>query len=257
MTEYTSLLVLDSLKDYLRYKVAPKDADLLEKYNRYVYLNEQKSKYAEEKEKRRAIVDSIRIANKIKKWWKKDFKQEPPPAPNEPWNFERKPKNLDKENRLIGSISTQPLNEHVLRNDNGNIIGKIIPTKNISERLSTPVLEEKQTEAKTKIKLKKWSPNTPYMKELRKIKDADLYKAYLKLRKEYQDMPAFFFDVADEFAKRNMADKSTLVLTNLLEMKIDNVELLRVTAHKLQSYGQYQMAEILIQKKGCFKSIFR
>lgn len=245
LTEYTSLLVLDNLDDYLRYKVAPKDADLLEKYNRYVSLNVQKSKYAEEKEKRRAIVDTLRMANQIKKWWEKDFKQEPPKAPDEPYWFERDVEDLDS--RFIYSRVGNPMGRIV--DKNGNIIGSINSNGVISdssERLSNPPKKEEQKDAK--IKLTEWSPNTPYIKELRKVKNADLYHTYLTLRKKYQDMPAFYFDVADEFAKRGMSDKANLILTNLLEMKTDNVELLRVAAQKLQSYGQYHLAEILFKK---------
>ena len=247
LTEYTSLLVLDNLDDYLFYKVAPKDADLLEEYNRYVSLDAQKSKYAEEKEKRHAMIDTLRMANQIKKWWRKDFKQEPPEAPKEPYWFERDPKDLDSQ---------------YIRDENGNLVGYMDSSGNIHDLNGTAIAsgrasdksvvrlddatEEKQKDVK--IKLREWSPNTPYLKELRKVEDTDLYQTYLELRKEYQDMPAFFFDVADEFSKRKMSDKAALVLSNLLEMETDNVELLRVAAHKLQLYKQYQMAEILFKK---------
>ncbi|MBR6412592.1 MAG: hypothetical protein IKS41_05485 [Alphaproteobacteria bacterium] len=128
----------------------------------------------------------------------------------------------------------------------GKAIGRIVDAKS-STYLADPEKDE-TSKKEAKIKLKEWSPNTPYIKELRKVKDVDLYRTYLILRDKYQDMPAFYFDVADEFVKRNMAEKATLILTNLLEMKTDNVELLRVAAQKLQSYGQYQMAEILFKK---------
>ena len=45
-----------------------------------------------------------------------------------------------------------------------------------------------------------------------------------------------------------MLDKAILVLTNLLELRIDNEELLRAVAHKLQSYKQYELAEILFKR---------
>ena len=249
LTEYTSLLVLDRLEDYLRYKVAPKDPDLLEKYNRYVKLNAQKSKYAEEKEKRRAIVDTLRMANQIKKWWEKEFKQVPPASPDEPWDFAKDPEDLDKQygvrdEKLIGYMSEDGRVVDMV----GNVVGRAARKEALDALLSQRRNEEEELKKESKIKLKSWSPNTPYIKELRKVKDVDLYRTYLTLREKYQDMPAFYFDVADEFAKRKMSDKANLILTNLLEMKTDNVELLRVAAQKLQSYGQYQMAEILFKK---------
>ena len=248
LTEYTSLLVLDSLSDYLRYKVAPKDADLLEKYNRYVSLNTQKSKYAEAKEKRRAIVDTLRMANQIKKWWEKEFKQIPPEAPNEPWNFERKPEDLDRQYSVLADKSGNMIahispDGSIITDFNGSIIARVSDDGRLVD-----AKKEETPQKEAKIKLKGWSPNAPYIKELRKAKDSDLYRVYLAQKEKYQDMPAFYFDVADEFTKRKMSDKANLILTNLLEMKTDNVELLRVAAHKLQSYKQYQMAEILFKK---------
>ena len=253
LTEYTSLLVLDSLDDYLRYKVAPKDTDLLEKYNRYVSLNKQKSKYEEEKAKRHAMIDTLRMVKDIKKWWEKEFKQIPPEAPNEPWDFAKNPEDLDRERGIIREFSGQAIGmideDGMIVNADGKRIGMIMGDDgrpyDLDEELEK---EKKKDEKESKIKLKEWSPNTPYIKELRKVEDADLYRTYLTLREKYQDMPAFYFDVAEEFAKRNMADKATLILTNLLEIQTDNAELLRVAAHKLQSYGQYQMAEILFKK---------
>ncbi len=249
LTEYTSLLVLDSLNDYLTYKVAPKDADLLEKYNRHVSFKKQKSKYAELKEKRRALVDTLRMVNQVKKWWEKDFMPEPPEAPDEPWGFAKNPEDLDKqygvivdqEERMYG-ISPTGTGIHDMA---VNVIGRVVSDK---DEILLDAQESEKPQKEAKIKLKEWSPNTPYIKELRKVKNADLYHTYLTLRGKYRDMPAFYFDVADEFAKRNMTEQATLILTNLLEMKTDNVELLRVAAHKLQSYKQYQMAEILFKK---------
>lgn len=250
LTEYTSFLVLDTLSDYLRYKVAPKDPELLADYNRLVAEDIKRTKYEEEKEKRQAIVDTLRMVKNVKKWWRKEFKPKPPEAPKEPRDFMKDPQEIDIHNGLSNGVLYEK-NGSVLGylDSDGNIVGRRVSSFNHDGRLAFyDNTKTQQEQITTEIKLKKWSPNTPYIKELRKVSDADVYSTYLKLRDTYKDMPAFYFDVSDEFASRHMIDKATLVLTNLLEIQEIDVELLRVAGQKLQAYKQYEMAEILFKE---------
>ncbi|MDR0646431.1 MAG: DUF2135 domain-containing protein [Elusimicrobiota bacterium] len=92
------------------------------------------------------------------------------------------------------------------------------------------------------VSLQAWNPDTPYLKILKQSSDSELYKDYLKIKRGYEDQPSFYFDVSDEFVKRKMNDKALIVLSNIAEMKLDNVELLRILGNKLLQLGYNKYA---------------
>ncbi|MDR0646297.1 MAG: hypothetical protein LBG46_04930, partial [Elusimicrobiota bacterium] len=78
VTDYTSLLVLEELSDYIRYEITP-PAELAGAYNQAL---QNKRKDAQAKEQ--SILESaIAEVKEIKDWWEKDFKAEPPSKPYE------------------------------------------------------------------------------------------------------------------------------------------------------------------------------
>lgn len=93
------------------------------------------------------------------------------------------------------------------------------------------------------IELKPWVPDAEYLKILRKetsIKKG--YSKYLQLRKENFNLPSFYMDVADFFDKREARDKALSILTNLTEIELENYELLKVLAYKLEEYDRFDLA---------------
>jgi len=103
-------------------------------------------------------------------------------------------------------------------------------------------------ETTVSVEIKEWDPQTPYMKILKKSQDGELYKDYLKLKDGYEDQPSFYFDVTDEFVNRGQKDKAVVVLSNIVEMKLDSVELLLTAANKLMELGEYQYAVDVFEK---------
>lgn len=111
-------------------------------------------------------------------------------------------------------------------------------------------LEEKKEEIDAlneviaeKIELKSWDPNMPYIQILNKESALDAaYKKYLELRDEYGNSPTFYLDVSDYFHKKSKADIAITILTNLMEIEIDNHEIMRALAYKLEYYKEYDLA---------------
>ncbi len=91
------------------------------------------------------------------------------------------------------------------------------------------------------IALKDWSPDTPYLKELKSKSNEELYKAYLNIRNQYKTMPSFFLDVAAFFEERGLKEEALVILSNLAEMEIEDYQLYRVLAHRLKqlNYTDY------------------
>lgn len=99
------------------------------------------------------------------------------------------------------------------------------------------------------IQIKAWNPDVPYLKKIRKAKSpAARYKAYLKERAEWAQSPAFFLDCADAFLNADDPQLGIRILSNLAEMRIEDVPLLRVFAWRLQQAGALDMAIVQLRR---------
>ena len=103
------------------------------------------------------------------------------------------------------------------------------------------------------ITIKAWDPQTPY---LQAIKDAyavyktpeSLYDEYLRQRVNYAQSPAFFLDCAGLFFRENQTALAVRILSNLSELKIDDVGMLRIYAWRLREAGDYDTAIMILRK---------
>jgi Ca-activated chloride channel homolog len=96
--------------------------------------------------------------------------------------------------------------------------------------------------ASSTIQLKAWSPDTPYLSRLRSVNVVDLYPVYLDLREEYKDSSAFILDVSAHFFERGKNELALRVLSNLAEMNLENRQLLRLYAYRLNEAKQFALA---------------
>lgn len=268
VTDFTSLLVLEEVRDYVTYKITPPQ-ELLAEYNRLI-ANARKS---EEQKEENALNDAIAQAKEIKDWWNKDFDQSKPPQPYKKLKGssgdddvvleeETSVSGSLREDRYLSAQEIQPAAPMASPGpDRRQRTAKSAPARNMSvaavaqsdsvEMMDYATSMSGGTESKdssAKIQVKAWDPQTPYMKILKKSKDDELYQDYLKLKSGYDDQPSFFFDITDEFIRRNMKNKAVVILSNIAEMKLDNVELLRTVANKLMELEEYQYAVDMFEK---------
>ena len=109
------------------------------------------------------------------------------------------------------------------------------------------------------IAVKEWDPSMPY---LQAIKDAKTvyktldaaYKEYLHQREQYGMSPAFYFDCASYFFKEKEQALALRILSNLSELKIDDVALLRTYAWRLREAGDYDDAILVLRKVAKIRS---
>ena len=90
------------------------------------------------------------------------------------------------------------------------------------------------------IKIAAWDPKTPYLKAIGDAKDA--YGEYLRQRDVYGNSPAFYLDCAGWFfnAKRDVLAKR--IISNLSEMKLEDAGLWRTMGWRLREAGAYDEA---------------
>ncbi|PCE63103.1 VIT domain-containing protein [Sediminicola luteus] len=124
----------------------------------------------------------------------------------------------------------------------------IITTKNGSE-VKQEKIEELNRRISDKIELKSWNPETPYIQILEQQESIELaYKKYLDIRNDYSNSPSFYLDVSDFFDQRGSTDYAITILTNLMEVELNNHELLKALAYKLEYFEEYELASIVYEK---------
>ena len=90
--------------------------------------------------------------------------------------------------------------------------------------------------------------STPYLKELKSITNQkDLFAVYLKQRSKYANVPSYFVDVYDYIKDYNI-ELANRILSNIAEIDMDNYELLKVYAYKLEEQNNYQLAVFIYRQ---------
>ena len=276
VTEGNSLIVLETVEDYVRYRITPPE-ELAKEY--YAILNSQ----AEEKKERKKEIleDLIEQSNEQTEWWKTVYPLK-----------DRKTKNKKQLNvvadettdnlaeikdeviasaevakmevsvpqaevqaqarrismRGISSVSedtdSAELNEVVVRGYAP--VMKRSLTGSVSIIATNDVRVENTPMAN--IELNAYNPDTPYLKVMEYTEYAKAVETYYKLKKEYGNTPSFYVDVADYFFKKGNREQAILVVSNLVELGLDDPQLLRVLGYKLSRYNAKKEAVQVFQK---------
>jgi TonB-dependent SusC/RagA subfamily outer membrane receptor len=120
--------------------------------------------------------------------------------------------------------------------------GVVIVTTKTGNTSAADVISSVRAIKEGEIALREWTPDAPYMDSLKNIANDKLYNVYLSIREEYKDTPSFFLDVATLFEQRGLKEESLVILSNLVEMNLENYRLTRVLAHRLGQLGYNEYA---------------
>ena len=99
------------------------------------------------------------------------------------------------------------------------------------------------------ITVQPWNPDSPYLKKIADAKDP--YAEYLVQRKEHGSSPAFFMDCASWFFKKGDAMLGWRILSNMAEFKLEDAAVWRSMGWRLREAGQYDEAVL------CFRHALR
>lgn len=221
VTPDTSLLVLDSVNDYIRYGIVPPE-ELQEEYNRLISRNQTTFK----NENQSGIPAEVYTQfNEYKKWWNtnpKDFKK--------------------KKRRVPDDYEIAPSSTIARQSSEINLASKNFASEeNLSSGGNNP-------ETKASVKLQAWSSNAKYLSELKKTPENKMYEKYLELKKDYESSPAFYMEVAEYFMEENLKTEALRILSNLAEMNLENTDVLRALGNKLVEWNEYELACSIFEK---------
>ncbi len=265
----TSLIVLDTLDQWVRHGIEPPESlpEMRAEYNRIVLakISRDPADELEAHKTQLAALWNARVS-----WWKNYKKDLPKKPKDEP--FLRRMRNAFVGDRMLARAAGAPVDG--MPNPEA-FAGAAAPDEEISMEMAESVAYDMPAPAAARqrapsasakasggpsaapresaIAIKPWSPDTPYLKAIRKAApdaaDADSrYAAYLAQRAEWSTSPAFYLDCADAFLKDGHAAYGIRILTNLAELRIEDVPLLRVLAWRLQQAGELDAAIVQLRR---------
>jgi Ca-activated chloride channel homolog len=246
VTPGTSLLVLETIDQYVAHRVRP--SDTLPHLQR-IYDEAVAEAAHEESESRNAkLATVLEMWGEYVAWWQRRYTY--------PAGFRyREPKTVaaGMAHGTPGGVLPSP--PPPLPGMDA-AVGSL--TETVDVRAGVPLLQTSTSETVTvsardengepAITLAAWSPDTPYLQALAGTRGASTYAAYLELRRQFGAAPAFFLDCADVFARRGDRALALRILTNLAELRIEDARLLRVLAHRLEQLGDLDRAVDIFER---------
>ena len=269
VTEGNSLIVLETVEDYVLYRIMP-PTELQQEYSKRL-ANEQKQK---EDNAKRILDRVIEQSEKQSKWWHTEY----PVKGTEP------KKNVNNSNdthviiRGVASwVAQEVRSEEVAAIEADKsaelnevvVVGyspqrKVAITGAINSRVADDSPSGNTTAKKdvslsrksaspvsvptSKIELNAYNPDTPYLKVMQYTEESKAIETYYKLKKEYGNTPSFYVDVADYFFKKGNREQAILVVSNLAELTLDDPQLLRMLGYKLSNYSAKKEAVQVFRK---------
>ena len=246
----TSLLVLESLDQWLRHDIEP-PATLPQM--REQWLAAKKNRPAEDPEAKAARhLEMLKEQWKIRmEWWNTDFsKIKPQPegkARGRDTGVARRLADTDG----IPAPEEAYADEDLAEEADGAVAYDAAPVAMAAAPAPAGAVYARQSlsmaaggaDAKSapsapsagSISVKAWSPDTPYLKALDAAGEGEAaHAAYLAQRADWAASPAFYLDCAGWFFGKRDYDFGVRVLSNLAELRIEDPALLRVLAWRLK-----------------------
>jgi tetratricopeptide (TPR) repeat protein len=265
VTPGTSLIVLDSLEQYVEHEILPPES-LPEMREQYGEILEQRQRDLS-KEETSKLEHIVGLWRQRVQWWNTKFE-----VPKDFRWSDKKSKNggegaarngdgpvegeievraeapmLDDAEEAERSLpeSPRPSAAAELSAPPGNGEGVPPPAPEPAKESEKAGPEPAEEPA---IVLQAWNPDTPYLAALRKAAPEARLATYLEQRRQFGGSPAFFLDCADYFFGLKEPELGLQVLSNVAEMELENAALLRILAHRLAQLDRLELSTALFEE---------
>ncbi|WP_312556513.1 VIT domain-containing protein [Empedobacter brevis] len=243
VTSHTSLIVLENVSDYVKYKINP-PTELQKEYNDLL----KQGVLNKENRKADLLQNAIAKAKELKEWWKKDFKpvksKYPKPVMDSTIYLE--------ETVQSDMIIPEPRTTVPIQDRQSNVQSVVTAYGINAERRalgynsSDKKVEKEEFSSVPEIKMVNIKSDKEYMKLIEASKNP--YQTYLDLRKEYAETPAYYFDVATFFFQKKEREIGFKILSSIADLGLEDAELYKMLAYKLKEIEEYP-TELFITKK--------
>ncbi len=236
VTEGNSLIVLETVEDYVHYRITPPKELQMEYSKRLANQEKQKGDSA-----KRILENVIAQSAEQSKWWNTLYPLKDSKSKNKAVIMEEVVYPIDN-NAIadVAAVEAPSMERSASKEVSSNAMAKRATTPR-----STPAPASVPT---SKIELNAYNPDTPYLKVMEYTEYAKAIETYYKLKKEYGNTPSFYVDVADYFFKKGNHEQAILVVSNLAELSLDDPQLLRMLGYKLSNYNAKKEAVQVFRK---------
>lgn len=241
VTPGTSLIVLESLSQYLQYKIPPpmSSPKLRKRYfdNLKYYTNRRRSR---KEDNFNAI---IKRWQKRMMWWNTDFIYKK--------GFKFKPFYYyntfddDEEEGSFGMDDDFSL-EDTFGDEGGG--GRRFARRKVSPVTITNLGREAKPKNPQTILIKQAENFSDFDRNINLLSADTVESLYKQRNKGARKTPAYYLAFADFYARKGDKQKGIRIVTNLLEKQFDNLLVLRVLAYKLKEYGDLDTAIMVLQQ---------
>ncbi|MCY0968307.1 VIT domain-containing protein [Chryseobacterium wangxinyae] len=224
VSKNTSLIVLEDINDYVRYKIRPPQ-ELRAEYNKIVSQN--KGRILEER--RNLLSKAFDKTRELKTWWNTEFK---------PLEEKKYPTISNQSAR--DTTDSREIQEVV-------VVGALGIKKN--QASSEAKMEERVPKPKGKITLVDVESKEEYMNEFKNLQSSEvIYQKYLENRSKYEKQISYYFDISKLLFKKGDKALSLKVLSTLAELDLENEELYKTIYYLLKQRGYYDKELWITQK---------
>lgn len=270
VTQETSLLVLESHNDYIRYNLEPpkEEKDIYEQYMKAMQLKKTR---ANEEDGKYNLENLITEFEARKKWYDTDFIAKMK-------KFEELRKKMGKksvEETLAGmtfdsEAEREEAREYLFRSrdyggygsaDDADMRVESAPAMMMNEPSSRSsnariasaeqakslrTNSSPQPEQTASVTLGKYDSSAPYFAEFKQGTE-NFDTLYYRNKNIYGNTIGYYIDIAEILSEKNEKERAAEVISNIAELSQDNQEFLRIVAYKLQYLGEIDLAIKLLE----------
>lgn len=260
VTRNTSLVVLENVMDYVNNGIEP-PADLREMYDRILKGREQEYRQQQERVTDRAQ----QYLDELSRWWRGEpVKTEPalasstaePPGVS-PRPLQREPRRAVQTDTVHTLGSEGPVTRQVpgaVMRGQTSLQEVVVVGYGSQKRNDLAINARKDEEydaeafrpgpapATGSFTVLKADVNTVYLQELKAASPGERYAVYLRLRKDYQNTPLFYFHTSELFFAAGDKGTGVRILSNIAELDAENYELYKLMGYKLKEAGDAEAA---------------
>jgi len=223
VSKNTSLIVLEDISDYVRYRIHP-PKELEAEYNRIVTAN----KKTVLEQRRNLLSKAFDKTKELKNWWNTEFKP--------------------SEKKQYPTIRNQSATE-MIRNNQSSESDEFSRGRAKMAYAEESYIDMKHSAPKGKITLIDVESNAEYIKDFQNLNSAEqIYSKYLQNRSAYEKLPSYYFDISKLLFKKGDKALSLKVLSTLAELDMENEELYKTIMYLLKQRGHYDKELWITQK---------
>ncbi|MES2823524.1 MAG: tetratricopeptide repeat protein [Pseudomonadota bacterium] len=245
-TRETSLLVLDTIEDYVKYDVMP-PANLQAAFTKLKTGNRSAQQLTRQKQIDQLVIE---FEKKVA-WWEKTYPKGPIPTPVK----------KAKKPVFLPSPAPAPVAARAVESTSAEDAGRMQEASAAEsfQQVTAVSMKEKKagandrmqqsgTNKNVSIALKKWTSDAPYIARMNAATKETIYKIYLDEKPSYINSSAFYLDVADALFEKELPELAKRVLSNLAEMDLENTPILRILGYRLLQVNAPELALPVFEK---------